>query len=449
MARNEWIDAEQRVDRARDLYEQGQLAEAAAELRTALVAQPDQAAWHFNLALTLEAMEDYTEAIASFHVAIDLVGEDVECLNCLAACLAHLGRYHEALDCYARIDAVDNDYEPSYCNRIATYTELGNHEQAEVMFYRARQITDACPMCSYNIGTSLYVRGLGDRAILCWQEVLQLQPDHPSVHGRLAEAYWRLGKRELACQHFQAQLGADPNDSELLLDYGDLLMDLRRYGSARRRYAQAARLSPTDADVYVALGELAMKSSDADEAERWFQTAVTFGENRPRARIRLAQLLLKRHDVAQAAKHLTLALKNCFDDPKLLEEAGQVLMDAQLTHQARRVLGRLAELCPNNAVVHHNLAVTCFRLRRLDEGVRHCRRALRIRPNYPLALRNLAIAHMRLGRLDRARCYVARALRLEPASGALQGLQRRLARRVPWWRQFWRRFGLRRRSDSK
>ena len=52
---NDWFDAEGHVDRAQELFERGRWSEAEAELRKALALNPDQAEWHYNLGLTLEA----------------------------------------------------------------------------------------------------------------------------------------------------------------------------------------------------------------------------------------------------------------------------------------------------------------------------------------------------------------------------------------------------------
>ena len=449
MAPEEWLDAHHRVDRARQLYDQGRWAEAAVELRAALTQHPDQGTWHFNLALTLEAMEDYEAAVASFEQALILDGEDVECLNCLAADLARLGRYDESLETFDRINRVDPHFEPSYCNRIAVYTEMGNHEQAEVMFYLARQIVRECPVCSYNIGNSLFVRGQVDRAILCWRDAIRQDPEHPHAQARIAEAMWQKGDHKKACDHFRVQLEIAPDDAMAMLDYGDLLVEMNQLDAADKYYRRALRLRPTDTEIFVSLGELSLKRGRDIEARRWLQVAVDLDGANPRARVRLAQALLRRDAPQQAAKNLTLAIKSCRNEPRLLQDIGRVLMDAHLTTYAHGVLGRLAKLCPDDAVVRHNLAVTCFRLRRLDEGIRQCRAALRLRPKYPLALYNLAMAHMKLGQLDRARCCVDRAMQIDPSNESFAVLARRLDRKDHVWSRIRRFFSGRRRRRRR
>ena len=87
---------------------------------------------------------------------------------------------------------------------------------------------------------------------------------------------------------------------------------------------------------------------------------------------------------------------------------------------------------------------SCFRLRRLDEGIQHCRAALRLRPSYPLALYNLAMAHTKLGQLDRARCFADRAIQIEPNNESFIALTRRLDRSDGLWARIRRLFSAKR-----
>ncbi len=433
MEQNDWIDAEQRADRARQLYEQGRWSEAAKELRAAITVNPDQAAWHFNLALTLEAMEDYDGAVASFQTAMELDGEDLECLNCLAANLSRLGRYADALELFEKIQGMDPDYEPAYCNRIALYTEMGDHEKAELAFYRARQISDECPVCSYNIAHSLYVRRQLERAVLCWKDVCRMAPDHPHAQARIAETYWRMGRRDLAEQYYESQLGVAPEDADAMLDYGDLLMELEQLDRAERCYRRASKVAPTDPTAYVALGELAMKRGQSGEAEGWFRLALALDQDSAQIHVKLAEALLGRGQKQQAGEHLTIAIRAAGDDPRILADCAHVLMQAHRMPQAHKVLQRLVSLCPENAIARHNLAVTCFRMRKLDEGIRHCRAAIRLRRDYPLAWYNLAVAHMKRGEMDRARSCVGRAMKIDPQNPSLADLAQKLRHKESLW----------------
>ena len=431
---NDWLDAESRVERAHDLYEEGRWAEAAAELRAAIDINPNNPTWHFNLALTLDAMEEHPRACEEYEAALALDPNDVETLNCLGVDLTRLGRYRQALEKFQRIQKINPDYEPGFCNRIITYTEMGDHESAELMFHLASQLTTTCPLCYYNIGNSFYDRRMYDKAIRCWQETLKLDNDHPQANARIAEACWAKGDRQAARGHYLAELRLDPGDIDVLLDFGELLMELKDYAEAGEKFRRVLEQAPDHPEAHFCLGELAMMQEELAVAEEQFRLVLRIDRAFPGAHARVGQILLRRGQNKQAAKHLLAELKNCGDDPGALQELGQLLIEARHTRQANSVLRRLVRLAPQDPQAQHNLAVSFFMIDKLDDGIRHCRRALKLKPEYPLALYNLALAHLHKGQILRARRYIARALMIAPKDEQIRKLSKELGMGGIWSR---------------
>ena len=160
---SDWDDAEKRVERAHELYDRGQWQAALDELKAAIAINPYNSSWHFNLGLTYDAMERYHDAITCYRQALEIDPEDVEILCALGVDCNRAANFDEAIGFFERIESVDASYEPCYCHRIVSYSEKGDHERAEEMFYLARQYREKCPTCYYNIGNSLFTRGLFDR----------------------------------------------------------------------------------------------------------------------------------------------------------------------------------------------------------------------------------------------------------------------------------------------
>ncbi|MDD5134441.1 MAG: tetratricopeptide repeat protein, partial [Phycisphaerae bacterium] len=81
---NPWSSAEQKAMKAFALYEDGLMKEALVAMNEAIEINPANDRWHFNKALTLDAMNRFDEAIAEFKLALELNPNDIETLNCLA-----------------------------------------------------------------------------------------------------------------------------------------------------------------------------------------------------------------------------------------------------------------------------------------------------------------------------------------------------------------------------
>ena len=54
---NDWDDAERRVEKAQELFEQRRWQEALEELRAAISINPYNGGWFFNVGLTLDELE--------------------------------------------------------------------------------------------------------------------------------------------------------------------------------------------------------------------------------------------------------------------------------------------------------------------------------------------------------------------------------------------------------
>src|SRR5947209_846724 len=183
---NDWYDAEQRVERAKELFDQHKWPEALEELRAAVSLNPYNAGWFFNIGLTLDELQRFDEAIAAYREALEIEPADVDALHHLGTDLGRVGHHKEALTTFNRLEQVDAAFEPAYCNRIEAYRQLQDHDKAEEMFYIARQYKEECPDCFYHMGMSLYDRGLFDKALYCWQTALDLDDRRPEVPLRIA-----------------------------------------------------------------------------------------------------------------------------------------------------------------------------------------------------------------------------------------------------------------------
>ena len=172
---NDWLDAEQRVERAQQLFECHRWDEALAELDAALAINSNNALWHAQRGYALEELQRDADAAEAYQRSLSLDPDDNEVTYALGATLARLGRLARALEIFEELARRDPQLEAVYCHRIELYAELGRHEQAEEVFYLAQQINDECPDCFFNMGGSLASRGEHERAIFCRRKTLALR----------------------------------------------------------------------------------------------------------------------------------------------------------------------------------------------------------------------------------------------------------------------------------
>lgn len=423
---SDWQEAEQRVEKAHELYEGGNWEAALKELRAAIEINPNNSSWYFNLGLTLDMMERYEEALKAYTHALRMDPHDAEVLHAAGVDATRLGRYKCSIDLFKRLEHLDPTYEACYCNRIFAHAELGQHDQAEEMFYLARQYREKCPLCYYNMGHSLLARGLADRALWCWQQVLDLEPDYPQVHARIAEALWTKGQHSEARRHLLEELRCDPGNIDTLLDLGQLLAEMDQPEAAAEKFRQVLDLDPNECTAHFELGVLEDTAGEHQLALERFRHVLRHDGQFPRAHLRIAQIHQRLKNRVEALYHANCELSQPELDTHTLFELGTLLMDLNQLESARTAFARLLEMDPQDADARHSMAVILLMSGQIDEGIIQCKMALRIQPKYMLAMSNLALAYLEKRDFVRARYWLREAMSIAPDDHQLRKIRRRI-----------------------
>jgi tetratricopeptide (TPR) repeat protein len=431
---NDWFDAESHYEKARQYYEDGRWAEAESELREAISMDPSQPEWHFNLGLTLEAAGRHEEAARAFLDCHGLESDDAQVMVCLGVNLARAGKDREAIEWLERAGRADPQNVDSLVHRIRCYAGLGDHEQAEVMFYMAQQVQPRDARAYLNLADSLLARGLHEKAVWCLREAAGLDPKMPGIHARLAEGYAATGRLERARQLYLRELRNDPGDIHTLLDLGCLLMEMNRPQEAGEKLRRVLEQEPDNPDAHFHLGELAQRQGRSAEALGEFGVALRLDPEFPGARRRIAALLLARadaQDLASARELLEAEAERFRAAPASLQardlaDLGRTLLDAEMYGAAREALEALVAREPDGPEGHHLLSVALFNLGRRAEGVEVCRKVLKLDPKFVPAMHNVAVAYVLDHQWAKARYWVRQALLVDPDDAKLRRLRFKL-----------------------
>lgn len=255
----------------------GRLAEAAEELRHALVLWPnfDEARRQLGQVLAQEGRLD--EAVVEFERAIDLRPGYWGHYNDLG--LAHFngGRYLEAAKAFEELTRLQPDNHYGYQQLGAVYQTLGDNDRALASYERSIAIRPSAGAVS-NIGTIHYQRGDYARAAEAYTRAVELRPNEPDFHRNLGDAYRRLGRRrearaayETAVALAEAELKVNPTDAERLASLGVLLAKSGDAEAARARVDRAGAMAPENIHVHFAsavVHALAGRAADALAALR-------------------------------------------------------------------------------------------------------------------------------------------------------------------------------------
>jgi Flp pilus assembly protein TadD len=428
---SDWHEAEDLVERAQAHFEAGRFERAADHLRRAIAMDPSHFEWHFNLGVSLEATGQHALAAAAFERASTLGPDDPHAAMLAGVNLLHADRALDAIRWFEAAHHLDRDNPDSLVHRINAYARLGQHEQAEVMFYLALQLNPGFAPAHGVMGRVLADQGQFERAIPCLREAARLEPDAPGVYADLARAYAATGRHERARQLYFKELRLDPGNREALLELGQLLARLNRPGEASEKFRRVLELEPHDPQARHHLAILAMNDRRLDEAIAEFEVLTRLESAGLGARRRLAECLLSRGragDAAAASRHLQGEIERYQEDPdgfagEDLADLAALLLDAKQSALAADLYKDLGRRRPDDAEIMHLWAVALFDAGRRDEGRAIARRVLALRPGHAPSLHNLALSCLQDGQWRRAKYWATLARRADPDDVSLRRLR--------------------------
>ena len=426
MDNGSWDQAEQKAYEAYELYEDGRMHLALLQLHEAIELNPSNSAWHFNAGLTLDALERYDDAIDYYEKALTLNCEDPEILNSLAVDYTRTGRYDLALETFETIQQIEPDFEPGYCNRIIAYTEMDQHDKAEQMFYLAQQLNPDCPICFYNIGNSLFTRQKYKKAIWCWGRTALLEPTHPQINYRIAQAHWADGNLQLARLHFLQELRTNPGDIDVILDFGIFLLKKGEHDCAREKFNRILELEPGFGPALFYLGEMAFDRDDCAKAMDFYHQATKTDPKLPGPRYRLARIALMTGDHKKVRKHLRQEYALDIQDPDVLMAMGSMFLAIDELDYATDCFLRIVDEDRENAKAFCCLGVTLAKKHEFDGALQFFQHALSLEKNDLDILTNIALLYYDTGLLTCASKIIDTARSAHPENIEIARLARRI-----------------------
>ena len=228
----------------------------------------------------------------------------------------------------------------------------------------------------------------------------------------LAVALAQAGDTEAALEHVAEAIELAPDDAELHLLRGSLLLGTRQGDPAQAALAKATELDPNSVPAYFLQAQLALARGDVAEAERLAKYAARLDPSHPQLTVIEAMAALRRGKPEVAI--------NLLGDPGFVEDNDPQRFFAlgfahmQLGHAAfaEQAFRRVLELRPDADGVRLMVSRLCQDQRRTDDALDVLDPLLE-RPEPGFALLRLA------GLLEMARNRPGRALRwLQPAFAA-------------------------------
>lgn len=211
-------------DEAVQLHLAGRWDEAEAAYRAILVANPERAAVHQNLARLLLENGRFPEAMDALEAALALEPKSVELALLSGRVWIELGDFSQAVGWFLRVLRLEPDNADARCQLGVIALEIGDPEKAEWHFRTLLVAESEHVGARHGLARALLEQGDASGAVREHREAIRVQPQLPAMHSSLGQTLANSGDLDGAAECFRAALRLNPKFAPAL---GGLATTLR------------------------------------------------------------------------------------------------------------------------------------------------------------------------------------------------------------------------------
>jgi serine/threonine-protein kinase len=402
---------------AHALADRGRTREAVDVFRDVERLQPDEGVHPVCLGRALDSLGDAPEARAAFERAVAVykpmiaAGKaDGAAHHHLAMALDGLGRYNEAVAAATEAIRLSPHLAEAHSSLGVMLAHSGQPEKAKGAYREALRIDPNLLTARSNLASQLQYEGQLPEAIGEFRALLRREPHRAGLHYNLGNALWAHKEHAEAIKELSRAFELDPNHIDSLVNLGCVQCDTGALDPGIGTLRDAARRRPTHAKAWINLAKALRKKGDVDALQK-------LAEQKPHVvdvQRELGITLLTQGRNDEALGPLTRAVD--LEPNDLLGLAALGKCESQLGQHDRAVarFAQVTKLAPGDALAHGNLGRALHARGDFDAAIAECRLSIRLKADDPSTHANLASALRAKGDLDNAQDAYQRACTLDP-----------------------------------
>ena len=320
----------------------GKIDDAIKIYEKAIEISPDSSMAYYNLGSAYQIKQQHEKAVEYLEKAVELE-EDETFLQALAMSEVKIGDYDCALRHYKQLALLCPNKDNYKYNMVTCYEALHEYETAikmlEGMVYvNPKFILPAQKLASLYIKTNQLIKAkeiydnillknsvtaetLHQYAILSsslcdtdtaeriLKKVIRMNPNLGKAHKDLGIVYLNKRLFDYAEDELKTAMKLDPNDFEILFEYGNFLYSLSRNQEAEKYYGEALEIEPKNvlALTFMALNKLIL--NQLDEAREYIMKAIEVEPHHEYVQFCAGRILYARKEYEEAKRYLISAVE--------------------------------------------------------------------------------------------------------------------------------------------
>lgn len=321
----------------------GKFEEAIKSYKKALELNPKNPMAYYNIGSAYQVQQNHEAACEYLEKAVKLDESDESFKVALAMSEVKSGQYVKAADIYKKL-LVQFPQKETYKYNLATcYEAMGEIQTAialleGVVYMNPKFILPAQKLASLYIKANQLAKAkevydkillknnptpeiLHQYAILSsslcdtdtaekmLKKVIQMNPDFAKAHKDLGIIYLNKRLFDYADDEFKTAMRLQPNDFEILFEYGNFLYSTSRNTEAERFYGEALDIEPDNVLALTFMGLNKLILNQLDEAKDYVLKALKFNPHHEYIQFCMGRILYARKEFEEAKHYLILAVE--------------------------------------------------------------------------------------------------------------------------------------------
>jgi tetratricopeptide (TPR) repeat protein len=211
---------------------------------------PTVSDYFFNLALALEQLGRFDEAIKSLDRALVLKGDRVDGWCSLGRLLQQQQRFDEAILCFEEARKREASHLEATNASALLHFETGRYDEAIVRFDRSLEMAPGQAGALHLKAVCLLRLKRFAEALPICEQALALASDHAEITANVGLILQKLDRNEEALVYFDRALALKPDLPNALNHRGTSLQELHRFDEALASLDKAVAIDPGFADAH-------------------------------------------------------------------------------------------------------------------------------------------------------------------------------------------------------
>ena len=394
-------------------------------LKSAVAHSADNFTYRMTLAGLYRNLGMYGEASASYEELIKQYPDKTELNYYLADALTQEGEIGQAIDAYNALELTMGMNESLSLQKFKLYQTL---KQPDKAFEEIEKLADKYPMnARYRLlmGDLHLENNEADKALACYQKAHEIDPDDPRYIVSMANYYDQTGNKEAAEQEIRDALVNEKLDVETKV--GILSRYIQRLQQTQQDFDKANSLfqtlldqHPEDTELKLMYGSLLMAQKKEDEAKFQFQLVTEMDPSNEAAWQQLLNMALKREDIPEVIRICTKCKEVFPESPEYYFYLGiGYYMQEKYQESLDTYYAGLKIIPEENGVVKSNfygqIGDLYYQMKKMDEAYKAYDEALKYNENNAPVLNNYSY-FLTLDKKDlkKAERMAAQCIKLEP-----------------------------------